>query len=110
MATTGARRRGLPLHDGLDDRVLQIRHRLEIIVVDRGALEVASQTFDQIQVRRLHGVPDHRHTVTMDGRLAFVTSANLTSVAMERNMELGVLLRGGAVPCGTHRVKAGASA
>ena len=29
---------------------------------------------------------------------AFITSANLTSAALDRNMELGVLFRGGLTP------------
>lgn len=33
-----------------------------------------------------------------DDRLAFVTSAHLTECALDRNMELGLLVRGGAVP------------
>ena len=33
-----------------------------------------------------------------DSSVAFLTSANLTEAALERNMELGVLIRGGRVP------------
>jgi len=33
-----------------------------------------------------------------DSRVAFLTSANLTEAALERNMELGVLVRGGKLP------------
>lgn len=40
----------------------------------------------------------HAKCAVADGTVAFVTSANLTDAAMERNMELGVLLRGGQVP------------
>ena len=40
----------------------------------------------------------HAKCAVADRRLAFVTSANLTSAAMERNMELGLLIRGGPVP------------
>lgn len=40
----------------------------------------------------------HAKCVVADGFVAFVTSANLSDAAMERNMELGVLLRGGQVP------------
>jgi phosphatidylserine/phosphatidylglycerophosphate/cardiolipin synthase-like enzyme len=38
-----------------------------------------------------------------DGRLAFITSANLTKRAMEGNMEIGILVRGGALPDNLHR-------
>jgi len=40
----------------------------------------------------------HAKCAVADGSVAFVTSANLSEAAMERNMELGVLLRGGQVP------------
>jgi cardiolipin synthase len=40
----------------------------------------------------------HAKCVVADAVAAFVTSANLTEAAMERNMELGVLLRGGETP------------
>lgn len=40
----------------------------------------------------------HAKCAVADGAVAFVSSANLTDAAMERNMELGVLLRGGQVP------------
>jgi phosphatidylserine/phosphatidylglycerophosphate/cardiolipin synthase-like enzyme len=40
----------------------------------------------------------HAKCAVADGELAFITSANLSSAAMERNMELGVLVRGGNLP------------
>lgn len=40
----------------------------------------------------------HAKCAVADGLIAFVTSANLSDAAMERNMELGILLRGGQVP------------
>ncbi len=45
----------------------------------------------------------HAKCAVADGKLAFVTSANLTSAAMERNLELGVLVRGGKLPDELHR-------
>lgn len=40
----------------------------------------------------------HAKAAIADDRLALVTSANLTEYALDRNMELGLLVRGGAVP------------
>lgn len=40
----------------------------------------------------------HAKCAVADGSLAFITSANLTRAAMENNMELGVLVRGGILP------------
>lgn len=40
----------------------------------------------------------HAKCAVADSKLAFITSANLTRAAMETNMELGVLIRGGNLP------------
>lgn len=40
----------------------------------------------------------HAKCAVADRKLALITSANLTSAALERNMELGLLIRGGSVP------------
>jgi phosphatidylserine/phosphatidylglycerophosphate/cardiolipin synthase-like enzyme len=45
----------------------------------------------------------HAKCAVADGELAFITSANLTTAAMERNMELGVLVKGGDLPSELHR-------
>lgn len=46
----------------------------------------------------LASVAVHAKCAVADKMLAFITSANLTTAALERNMELGVLIRGGTVP------------
>jgi cardiolipin synthase len=40
----------------------------------------------------------HAKCVVADSSIAFITSANLSTAAMERNMEVGVLIKGGPVP------------
>jgi phosphatidylserine/phosphatidylglycerophosphate/cardiolipin synthase-like enzyme len=40
----------------------------------------------------------HAKVAVADARVCFITSANLTGHAMERNMELGILLQGGQIP------------
>src|SRR5262249_37704373 len=45
----------------------------------------------------------HAKVAVADEKVCFVTSANLTGHAMEKNMELGVLVRGGALPRDLHR-------
>lgn len=45
----------------------------------------------------------HAKCAVSDGRIAFLTSANLSRAAMERNMELGVFVRGGHLPEELHR-------
>lgn len=45
----------------------------------------------------------HAKCAVADEKVAFITSANLTMAAMEKNMELGVLIRGGNLPKTLHR-------
>ena len=40
----------------------------------------------------------HAKVAVADGRMCFITSANLTGYAMEKNMEAGVLITGGSTP------------
>lgn len=40
----------------------------------------------------------HAKLAVVDGARAFITSANLTGYALEKNMEAGVLINGGTVP------------
>jgi phosphatidylserine/phosphatidylglycerophosphate/cardiolipin synthase-like enzyme len=40
----------------------------------------------------------HAKCIVVDRETAFITSANITFAAIERNMELGVLIRGGNLP------------
>lgn len=44
----------------------------------------------------------HAKCAVADGKTAFITSANLTTAALERNMELGVLVKGGQLPAKLH--------
>ena len=39
----------------------------------------------------------HAKCAVADGEIAFITSANLTTAAMEKNVELGVLIKGGSI-------------
>ncbi|MGE9010698.1 DISARM system phospholipase D-like protein DrmC [Leptospira interrogans] len=45
----------------------------------------------------------HAKVAVADEAFCFISSANLTGHAMERNMEAGVLIRGGALPRDLHR-------
>ena len=40
----------------------------------------------------------HAKVAVADARVCFITSANLTGHAMEKNMEAGVLISGGHIP------------
>lgn len=61
---------------------------------------VSMLTWD-LDKRPLHGshyAAMHAKAAVADSRVAFVTSANFTGKALEQNLELGVLIRGGRVP------------
>jgi cardiolipin synthase A/B len=45
----------------------------------------------------------HAKVAVADENFCFISSANLTGHAMEKNMEAGVLIRGGATPCSLHK-------
>ncbi len=45
----------------------------------------------------------HAKCAVADERICFISSANLTSHAMEKNMEAGLLITGGPVPLSLHR-------
>src|SRR5206468_4328311 len=46
----------------------------------------------------------HVKAAVADSKIAFLTGANLTEAALERNMELGVLIRGGGGPASIDRL------
>lgn len=45
----------------------------------------------------------HAKVAVSDERICFISSANLTGHAMEKNMEAGVLIKGGAIPRKLHK-------
>ncbi|BAL13474.1 MULTISPECIES: DISARM system phospholipase D-like protein DrmC [Bradyrhizobium] len=55
------------------------------------------------QGEKFAGGKVHAKIAVADETVCFVSSANLTGHAMERNMEAGVLIRGGSVPRDLHR-------
>lgn len=65
-----------------------------------------SDPLGQVAARRLHWPADarpkgaslHAKVLVVDRRLALVGSANLTGAALQRNLECGLLVEGGAVP------------
>lgn len=52
----------------------------------------------RLRDERGHAGLMHAKAAVADSCVAFLTSANLTEAALERNMELGVLVRGGNLP------------
>lgn len=87
------------------DRGVQITLLLER-PTDNPNFRGQSDPFPGLQARRLvwptsarpSGASMHAKLMVIDRRLALVGSANLTGYALERNLECGLLVRGGAVP------------
>ncbi len=51
--------------DGLHDGTLQVVDGLEVLIVNRGALEVAPESFDEVEIRCIGGVPNDGETMSM---------------------------------------------
>jgi len=96
--------RGIDLRIILGDREVIAEQELEHQRRQLGSVVVASASL-------LHWPPErrprdekghaglmHAKAAVADSRIAFLSSANLTEAALERNMELGVLIRGGTLP------------
>ena len=69
----------------------------------REALPSAKVYFWKDKGDEFAGGKVHAKVAVCDEDLCFISSANLTGHAMEKNMEAGVLIRGGALPRTLHR-------
>jgi len=86
-----------------DQEIDRQRHQLGRIVAAQAAL---LQWPAERRSRDEHGHAGLMHVkaAVADSKVAFLTSANLTEAALERNMELGVLIRGGGLPASIDRL------
>lgn len=74
------------------------------------SMDVIGKMRNLVPAARLYGWLDktdefadgrvHAKVAVADGKMCFITSANLTGYAMERNMEAGILITGGVVARG----------
>jgi phosphatidylserine/phosphatidylglycerophosphate/cardiolipin synthase-like enzyme len=93
-------------------RGVQVRLVLESAAASRGRLDDdAARAFSTLEGTvevlewpselrgdgKISGVL-HAKAVVVDGSVALVSSANLTAAALDHNMELGLLVRGGGIP------------
>ena len=107
------------------EQALERRVALRIVLGDRESQSAQEIDRQRHQLGRvvgagaslLHWLPERRprdeqgraglmhvKVVVADSRIAFLSSANLTEAALERNMELGVLIRGGNLPASIDRL------
>ena len=96
--------KGVHLRIVLGDRESSGENDMERQLQELGQIVVSSASiFRWVPERRLrdeqgHAGLMHAKAAVADSCIAFLTSANLTEAALERNMELGVLIRGGRLP------------
>lgn len=76
---------------------------VDSIDVMRNALPGAKLYYWKNKGEEFVGGKVHAKVVVADASVCFVSSANLTGYAMDKNMEAGVLVRGGDVPDRLHR-------
>ncbi len=76
---------------------------VDSIDVMRNALPGAKLYYWKNKSEEFSGGRVHAKVVVADASVCFISSANLTGYAMEKNMEAGVLVRGGDVPGRLHR-------
>lgn len=78
--------------------------QLDFDSVDSLRRELPTATFYTWRQERSSSAGDakpgavHAKCAVADGRTAFISSANLTGAAMDKNMELGVVVHGGHIP------------
>jgi phosphatidylserine/phosphatidylglycerophosphate/cardiolipin synthase-like enzyme len=86
-----------------DQEIDRQRYQLGRVVAAQAAL---LQWPPERRPRDEHGHAGLMHVkaAVADSKVAFLTSANLTEAALERNMELGVLIRGGGLPASIDRL------
>jgi phosphatidylserine/phosphatidylglycerophosphate/cardiolipin synthase-like enzyme len=102
--------RGVALRIVLGDREVHSDQEIDRQLCQLGDLVSAQATLLQWQPERRprdeagRAGLMHAKAAVADSRIAFLTSANLTEAALERNMELGVLIRSGTVPSSIDRL------
>lgn len=74
----------------------------DVIGKMKSALPSAQIYFWSDKSEAFAGGKVHAKVAVADARLCFISSANLTGHAMEKNMEAGVLINGGAMPSRIH--------
>lgn len=101
--------RGLILRIVLGDREADSEWAIENQRAQLGTISHRASLYWWPHERRLRDANGraglmHAKAAIADSRIAFLTSANLTEAALERNMELGILIRGGGVPGSIERL------
>jgi phosphatidylserine/phosphatidylglycerophosphate/cardiolipin synthase-like enzyme len=86
-----------------DQEIDRQRHQLGRVVAARATL-LQWPAERRSRDEQGHAGLMHVKAAVADSRVAFLTSANLTEAALERNMELGVLIRGGGMPAAIERL------
>jgi len=74
--------------DRVHDGVLQVFDGSEVVIVDRGAFQVAPKAFDQVEIRGVGGVPYDRETVPVFGDVGFDRSGVVDGTVVQEQVEV----------------------
>ena len=77
--------------DGLHDGVLQVFDGFEIVIVNRGALEVAPESFDEVEIRRIGGVPNDGETMSILGDERLDRPGVMDRTVIQEQVEVSVV-------------------
>ncbi len=77
--------------DGVHDGALQVFDGLEIVIVNRGALEVTPESFDEVEIRRIGGVPNDGETMSILGDERLDRPGVMDRTVIQEQVEVSVV-------------------
>ncbi len=77
--------------DSLHNGALQVLDGLEIVIVNRGALEVAPESFDEVEIRRISGVPNDGETMSILGDERLDRPSVMDRTVIQEQVEVSVV-------------------
>ncbi len=77
--------------DGLHDGALGVLGGLEIIIVNRGAMEVAAESFDEVEIRRIGSVPHDGETMSILGDERLDRPSVMDRTVIQEQVEVSVV-------------------
>ena len=77
--------------DGLHDGIFQVFNGFEIVIVNRGALEVSPESFDEVEIRRIGGVPNDGETMSILGDERLDRPGVMDRTVIQEQVEVSVV-------------------
>ena len=73
---------------GFHDRVLQVFNGFEVVVVNGGVLQMSPESLDQVEVRRVGGVPDDAQAMCVRFHKRFNGLGVMDRTVVEEQIEM----------------------